>query len=189
MIKRIWNFSIHPTIENHLDNDDKLNIIILIKFILIFYGLEILGRIPSIIVSELVKNSYAIELIKFYNGNMNSLASGLKFFFISVIFGPLLEEIIFRLWLSFKRIHVTITFVVIFFILLKHLTGRAVNNFKIDTQFLMIIGSAILLGSLIGYFIFQYPIKKLISNNFKYFYWFSCIGFGLLHITNFPHFT
>jgi hypothetical protein len=185
LLKEIWKFSVNPTIENHLDDDDKLNVIRFLKLLLIFYGLIILGSIPSTIISESVNNIFAIDLVKIRNDNFNSLASGFKLFIMMVLLAPLLEEVMFRLWLSFKKVHVIISLTTIFFILIKQFDSRLGNNFKIDTQFLIIIGSAILLGSLIGYIIFLYPIKKLVSNNFKYFYWFSCIGFGLVHITNF----
>jgi membrane protease YdiL (CAAX protease family) len=187
LLKEIWKFSINPISVRHLDNefDYNLSTVRIFKTLLIFFGLLILSLIPAKILLLLISHFYSFDLFKTQKNNFLSVADGLKLLIILTLLTPILEEIMFRLWLSFKKPHIILSLTVIFSLLLNTFNNNDVSTQKINVLFFENLFIAVLLGIIIGYIIFLKPLELFFTRNFKFFYWISCIGFGLIHISNY----
>lgn len=190
LIKKIWSFSINPTQKCYLDdlNNQSMSLLSFFKVLLIFFGLVFLGSIPSQIIAKLINIFFSIDLIKIHKKNIQDVAFGLKLLLTIVFLGPIFEETMFRLWLSFKKLHVALSLTAIFWFFLSEINNGTIYGQKVNELFLKHLLITVLLGFLISYIIFLKPFREFLSAHFKFFYWFSCIGFGLVHITNFRPF-
>lgn len=186
LLKDIWKFSLHPQLNSpyHSLASPKE----FFKIVLLCYVFNFIFAIPGIILTKLIERIYSINLNEIRNQNFQNLNHGYYLFILMVIFAPLLEEVLFRLWLSFKKSHILLSLMVLMWILITKFQGIIIYNQQIDFKFFKNLFLAIFLGVFvfnIGSFL---PIKKLNFNYFKVLYWISCISFGLIHIFNFSPF-
>jgi hypothetical protein len=105
-------------------------------------------------------------------------------FFIIIILGPFVEEILFRLWLSFKKIEVIISFIFWLFILING-SYEELNLSKNEWLIFLCLSLACIWG-----------VDQLFKKNptflskYKYhFYTLSLVAFTLVHAMNFDFFT
>jgi hypothetical protein len=105
-------------------------------------------------------------------------------FYVIVILGPFVEEILFRLWLSFKKIEVIISFIFWLFILING-SYEELNLSKNEWLTFVFLSLAYLWG-----------VDRLFKKNptflakYKYhFYILSLVTFTLVHAMNFDFFT
>ncbi|WP_454045896.1 CPBP family glutamic-type intramembrane protease [Chryseobacterium sp. Marseille-Q8038] len=118
-----------------------------------------------------------------YDNKMEELT---KSFFFFVFLGPLLEEIIFRLWLVYNKINVSITIAY----LILWINGLIFHIHWFYTVKLVIYFtlSFIVLFTLFFFLFKKYEGEKLINfwkKNQKIFIIISCFLFGALHIGNY----
>jgi membrane protease YdiL (CAAX protease family) len=152
-------------------------------FFILGYILISIFSIPSLSIATLINKFFSIDLIKQRNYNFKKSIYGSNTILTMAIMGPIMEEIVFRLWLSFKKIHVTISLVVTFWIIITKLQSKSLYVFILDLTFLKNLLAAIVLGILMNLF-FNSRIVQLKLNR-SFLYWISSVGFGLIHIFNF----
>lgn len=114
---------------------------------------------------------------------IREMMSPLNFMLYALIIGPILEETTLRLSLVFKPIYLSISILLLSYILISRL-GYGVGNLDIEEHLWVRIISSILIAA------FTYLISKKYSRNFSSFwdanfrwiYYFSIIVFALLHL-------
>ncbi|WP_376779145.1 CPBP family glutamic-type intramembrane protease [Chryseobacterium flavum] len=107
-------------------------------------------------------------------------------FFFSVILGPVLEEILFRLWLVYNKINISIT-IVCFLLWINGLVFNIYwfDNYKFTTYFIL---TFIVLFICSLYLFKKYEKVKTFNfwnKNQKTFIIISCMLFGAAHIGNY----
>ncbi|MEO5909567.1 MAG: CPBP family glutamic-type intramembrane protease [Pelobium sp.] len=184
LLNEIWKFSINPQLKPF--NKTSVSFGGFFKTLLIFYGVAFVSAIPIIIIVKLIEKINGINLNEIRNNHFLNINHGFYIIIVMVFLGPLIEETICRLWLSFKKPHIIISLITIIWILTTKFQGIIIYNQVFDYHFFKNLFFAIFLG-FVGFYIFQIiaPQKKISPNYFKILYWFSCTGFGLIHILNF----
>lgn len=186
LLKDIWGFSLNPQLNSL--NHSFVSLGGFFKVLLLCYVFNFILAIPSIILIKLIERIYSINLNEIRNQNFQNLNHGYYLFIIMAILAPLLEEVLFRLWLSLKKSHILLSLILLMWILITKFQGVIIYNQQIDSKFFQNLFLAVLTGVfvfVIGSFL---PIKKLNFDYFKVLYWISCICFGLVHIFNFSPF-
>ena len=120
---------------------------------------------------------------------IREIMSPLNFVLYAVIFGPILEETIFRLSLVFKPIYLSISILLLSYVLLSRL-GYGVGHLDIEEHLWVRVIFSMLIA------LFTYFISKRYSTyfsifwdaNFRWIYYFSIIVFAFLHL-NFVELT
>lgn len=97
-------------------------------------------------------------------------------FLYAVIFGPIAEEILFRLPLRFSKLNYNLLLVTISVYLIVFLTKTKIILFVLFSFYL-------LFAFIIRYF-YKKDVSKLYSKYFKYIYWLSILSFGFIHLNN-----
>lgn len=114
---------------------------------------------------------------------IREMMSPLNFMLYALIIGPILEETALRLSLVFKPIYLSISILLLSYILISRL-GYGVGNLDIEEHLWVRIIASILIA------VFAYLISKKYSRkfssfwdaNFRWIYYFSIIVFALLHL-------
>lgn len=140
-------------------------------FILLITGIRMLLQIKGM-----------LEPLK-YDGEMNSLTNSL---FLSVLLGPLLEEIVFRLWLIYDKINISIS--VTYFLLWVSAKVFGVHWFSTISFILVFVLLFILIFTALFFLLKKYENQKLFDfwkKNQKVFIIISSILFAAIHIGNY----
>jgi len=114
---------------------------------------------------------------------IREMMSPLNFMLYAVIIGPIMEETIFRLSLVFKPKYLSISILLLSYVLISRL-GYGVGHLDIEENLLVRVIASILIA------VFTYFISKGYSTNFSNFwdanfrwiYYFSIIVFAMLHL-------
>ncbi|TDS16065.1 type II CAAX prenyl endopeptidase Rce1 family protein [Sphingobacterium paludis] len=143
----------------------------LIKSIDNFYVVSNLG-LPSILERDAL-----VRLKEYVNGNKTYAI------FLSALFVPLIEEVIFRLWLSLKPNHIAISISVI----VVSLVFRLRDLFSFNWQSVFIVITAASIYSMVFMFLRSKDTSSYIRKNIPTVLLgsISAIFFGLIHIGNF----
>jgi membrane protease YdiL (CAAX protease family) len=135
--------------------------------------------------NEVIKHFYGINLSTIRNNNIKKAVNNNSFLIIAFA-GPILEEILFRLWLSFKRIDLAISSFFISLIAITKYNHGSLYTDGINDQLLYHTIFAILVGSMLFALLNIIPVKESLSHkNFYIVYWISCTAFALSHLLNF----
>lgn len=106
-------------------------------------------------------------------------------FFASVLI-PIIEETIYRLYLIFKPIYISISFTLFVYIKVSHF---AYNISYLDLEYFVLprLGISIVIGVILYIVtsIYQNQYEYFWNTYFKYIFYFSIVIFGFSHITNF----
>ncbi|RLJ33459.1 CAAX prenyl protease-like protein [Chryseobacterium sp. 7] len=177
-IKNLFYFYFSPTKETVSSLPLCSKIINIFSFLLLQYlfillitGIRILLQIKGI-----------LEPLK-YDGEMNTLTNSL---FLSVLLGPLLEEIVFRLWLIYDKINISIS--VAYILLWVSAKVFGVHWFSSIPYVLIFVLVFISIFTALFFLLKRYENQKIISfweKNQKLFIIISCIFFGAIHIGNY----
>lgn len=139
----------------------NLGFLYLIYYLICFVSLPLIALIAN-----------ALEIKHVETSNLSS-----TFILIGVLLVPVYEEIIFRLCLIFNKrnyfITISVILAIVVYLFFKHKDISAI-----------IFGLVLALFLILYFFDFE-KIKCFINKHFKYFFWFSVICFGLIHISNF----
>ncbi len=98
-------------------------------------------------------------------------------FLYVVMVGPVLEEILFRSWLKFKIINILLFAGVLIFLFLINIGHKPYVVFVTGTLLFVFFSTLHLFK--------QENIASFIQKHFKFFFYASSLGFGLVHATNF----
>ncbi|RMZ58992.1 CPBP family intramembrane metalloprotease [Chryseobacterium nematophagum] len=163
----------------------------------ITHPLSLRSKIISILYFLLLKYSFLLFFVSIrYLLVLQNIVPPLKYdnkmelisnsFFFSVLLGPILEEILFRLWLVYSKVNLSITITC----LLLWISALAFDIYWFDTIKLVIyyILSFIVLFTLFFFLFKKYESEKLINfwkKNQKVFITISSILFGVIHIWNY----
>ncbi|MGB5204286.1 hypothetical protein [Eudoraea sp.] len=173
-IKTIINFVKKP--DNNLTRsyDIKKNFRSVLAFYLIHLFFLILW---VIIVTPLV------DLHRPAASKIREMMSPLNFMLYALIIGPILEETIFRLSLVFKPKYLSISILLLSYVLISRL-GYGVGHLDIEEHLWVRIIISVLI-SMITYFLskrYSTNFAKFWDINFRWIYYFSIIVFALLHL-------
>jgi len=173
-IKAIVNFVKNPDNKLSRSSDVKKNL----KSVFIFYLIKLFFLLLWIIVVITWAELGEPPVI-----DIRNKLSPLNFMLYAVLFGPFLEEAIFRLSLVFKPLYITISVFLLTYVLTSKL-GFGISHLDIDKYVLeRILISA--LFALITYFFankyFTYFLKFW-NANFRWIYYTTIIVFALLHL-------
>ena len=99
-----------------------------------------------------------------------------------IVIGPIIEETIHRLWLSFHKTEIIISVTCISFFILGEL-------YHIDDKYIRIL-TKLAIAFVMGYLFYKIPQARydsIKSNKYLYrsFIWFSILWFSLMHINNY----
>jgi len=128
----------------------------------------------------LIVFNYLNQLPVYQKPDLNSMGN----FLMIIIFGPLFEEILFRLNLKISKLNIAAFVSVLTMLIIKLLFIR-----EIKLQFYLYFGT-LLLFALIYYTLNRYDIslnkiESFWKSNFKYIFHLFAISFGMIHLTNF----
>jgi hypothetical protein len=143
----------------------------LIKYLLFWFVIALISAFFFGSVSSLIRTHFHLQ-------NLVLVSLRGNIFLNVILIAPICEEILIRSLLKFKKINL-ILFVcsLIAYGILAALHSKPVNL----TIVLFLLISFIILVTTIP----RSKIEEYIDSKFKYFFYASCITFGLLHITNF----
>lgn len=145
-----------------------------IKYFLFLFFIFFLAALLFGIISKIICTQFHIEYILLSKVEINSL----KLILVGIILAPISEEILFRSLLKFRKINI-ILFIPISILYISFYVYKSNIN------------QAIVLSLLLFTFLFlvsYFPkskIESLIANNFKYFFYGTSLGFGLIHLFNY----
>ncbi|MCK4358236.1 MAG: CPBP family intramembrane metalloprotease [Candidatus Cloacimonetes bacterium] len=110
------------------------------------------------------------------------------FLSFSLIIGPLLEELVFRLSLKFNRLNLSISCgAITYFFSSPCLFNNKDVEIGINNIYRLLLGFTVFI--VFYYLILNNSIERKLSNfwdrNFKYIFYFSVLSFGMIHITNY----
>ena len=167
---------LYPVKSKLIDTYTAIVIYIIIALVLaIFLG----------VFAKLIEYVFSINLLKIRDNNISTTVKGTYAFLILALFGPVIEETLFRLWLSLKKTHVFIALTTMSLILITKYHHASLYAFKLDKDFFYRIILALAGGSAFFLLFKMSFFRDLANKHFKLFYWMSCCGFGLIHIANF----
>jgi hypothetical protein len=113
---------------------------------------------------------------------------------ISFLIGPMSEEFIWRLPLRYTEVNLTISGLLATLFVVRRLLLK-LGVFGSTTRWLWSAVFAVLAASVVHVLLRTEPVKRVLSriwgDRFRSVFYISCLGFGLLHISNFrfPEFT
>ncbi len=167
----------------------KINDIFISTFWFIVISLSI-GFI-LLLLNNLIDKHYGINLYIIRSQNIQSLinSQSLKPILLIGILGPIFEETIFRLWLSFKKLEVAISAAFILF----YLTAVIIYKKSLYTVGVTFDLLPPLFLSGIFFLLINIYLKPIAVDNFRTKYLtrcvgFSCVLFALAHLKNFTPF-
>jgi len=173
-IKTIVNFLKNPDNKLSRSYDVKKNL----KSVFIFYLIKLLLFIIWLIVIASFIDIESPAVV-----DIRNKMSPLGFILYALLLGPILEEAIFRLSLVFKPIYITITVLLLTYVLTSKLV-YGIGHINIEEHILVRIVISILFA-LITYFLankyFTYFLKFW-NANFRWIYYCSIIFFTFLHL-------
>lgn len=150
------------------------------KLLLLTYCLMILAGILIRVTSYVLKHKFNISID---SGNNSLVLKSLTDYILLVIFVPIIEEILFRLWQNFNKRNIIISFTLI--LLLPLINLLKIKHFSIT--YFIILG-IILIPIFIFCFLWRGYTDQSVQISIKYkklLFYVSAVSFGLLHITNF----
>ena len=173
-IKIVFNFVKKP--DNNLirSYDVKKNL----RSILTFYLIHLIFLILWVITV-----TTWIDLDNPPAAKIREMMSPVNFMLYAVIIGPILEETIFRLSLVFKPKYLSISILLLSYILISRL-GYGVGHLDIEEHLWVRVIISILIA-LLTYFIsnrYSSNLSNFWDANFRWIYYFSIIVFALLHL-------
>lgn len=171
MIKRFLSFTINPT---YFIRDECNNIFCHIKRVLsgiLLYFLIIIATTPLFV---------ALKNFNLMPEHINSVRDeNLSIVFLFLI--PFIEEVAFRLPLRYTRFNLSLSFSFICFIIFRIFLNIPKNiSIILIVPIFVILCFIVLRNNLV-----EERIEEFWKKNFKWFFYFSAIFFGLLHITNY----
>lgn len=151
----------------------------------VYYMSALVFSVLLAALAKLITHVYSINLLAVRDENIGTAVKGAYTLLIVALLGPILEEAIFRLWLSFKRMHIFLSLMAISFVVLTKLDHSMLYSTKTDKAFLVRMASVLPISCCL-YLLFNLPFfRKKIDSYFKFLYWGSCVAFGLMHMSNF----
>lgn len=175
MIKSFFAYLKNPVTN---ENSDLFTFRIYFKLIGMCYLFIVVSSIILNIIKSLdVLPGYAVPKIESF-----AQSGSIILFLFVVIFGPLLEEILFRLNLKITKLNISAFLTGVLMLIIQVLFFRKFQFF--------IYLSTIPIFALIYYTInhLHFPLEKIdnfVKSKFRYVFHFSAIVFGMIHLTNY----
>lgn len=162
----LFTYLKHPL---YFERNGKMNYKYFFKLFFLFFGLSLILQLVIIVFFNLPE----LPIVEI--GKVSVLSNIL----LTVIFVPIVEEIVFRLWMKDKKYNLFISLFAIISLLIISL-NRNMNEMDVFADFgLLILLFIIFTCKVIPGFQLKY---------FKYIFYSSCVLFGLLHICNYIDF-
>ncbi len=173
-IKTIVNFVKNPDNKLSRSYDVKENL----KSVFIFYLIKLLLFIIWLIVIASFIDIESPAVV-----DIRNKMSPLGFILYALLLGPILEEAIFRLSLVFKPIYITITVLLLTYVLTSKLV-YGIGHINIEEHILVRIVISILFALITYFFANKYLtyFLKFWNANFRWIYYCSIIFFAFLHL-------
>ena len=189
MLKEFFNVSQYPAFSADADNLFKQQVITVIKvFILLFFVSIALSGSSHFVDVFITKVLHYKSIRRQYNFTFQQIIKRLgviKALIFVCVLGPILEECTFRLFLSFKKTHISLGIAFAFFTLINFFPF--VKNLNIQLGFPI----ALLVKIIVSVFLFLIS-QKMLKPDFHLadktktrFIITSICVFGLMHISNF----
>lgn len=187
----VKSFTLNPRKEYYnIDPDLKTKVADTVKAFALYIGLAILSFIPIFCLAKVLNHFFAIDMLKIRSANIKRAVNGPNTLWVVALIAPVLEETMWRLWLSFKKVHVAVSLLVVAFVIAVKANGVNLYSEPISKSYLLFLLEAIAFAGLI-FTITNFKatvIKCFAEKHFKAFYYGSCMGFGLIHMINFMPF-
>ncbi len=182
---KLWMFTLNPKNSyNYINISTKNKISDTYKAIVIYYALALLAFIPVTGLIKIIEYFFSIDIFKIRDNNINKTLVDNYSLILLILIGPIIEETVFRLWLSLKKIPIIISLIAILWVVVTKYNNISIYSTVNKTSFYNLFIAAIL-----GFIVFNILnisfIKKILIKNYKLIYWCSCVGFGLIHLSNF----
>ena len=174
--------------KNKQYSDLVSNINTLLLSVFLYLLMSLLIALPLLGLNSIINAVYHINLLLVRNNNIKNVLSSqnLSPFLLICIVGPFIEEILFRLWLSFKKIDISLSLsLFIFYLVNTFVNHNSLYNIQINKSFYFAIVFTLLMFFLL---VKQIDSRQLIFIKDKYLnlsIFISCLFFGLIHIKNF----
>jgi Type II CAAX prenyl endopeptidase Rce1-like len=176
-----FSFFKSPSVNTEKNVEFIQKVTSFIVCVILMYVLAIFG---NLIISLITKMLTSININDLLLKNQNSTHFTKKFhenIIYVLLLGPFLEEIIFRLPLDLKKFHLTLSISTFCFLFVGD-KWTHMNIYSFGTWIKYIL---ILLVLVIFYNVKQKHLDVFREKYYGYFFYFLCISFGLMHITNF----
>ncbi|MDN5285316.1 MAG: family intrarane metalloprotease [Mucilaginibacter sp.] len=185
-ISELWIFTLNPKKSypaKFLSTKSKF--LDVFNAIIWYFILAIIAFIPILGLIKVIHHFFSIDILKIRDDHMKKAINGSHILLISALIGPIVEEVLFRLWLTFKKTKIAISLIAICLVLIIKFNSPYLYTVKINKEFCYYLIGALISGfTLFGLFNLSF-FKNLSNKYFKVIYWASCIGFGLTHLVNF----
>ena len=176
-----------PSIGIRQDDSSFLNTLRSILLGLFFYYAINIILSPILgLYNDFLKNNIHIDFLQIHKQTLtNAASSRIKLFFLIVFIGPLIEEILFRGWLTSKISFIYLFFIVLFYVCISMLINSPVYTQDINNLLWVKFIIAIILGVIASKFIFTRNIHAFLNDRFPFLFYISSGIFALTHIINF----
>lgn len=181
LLKELIGFLKNPKNELEKLPQTKSKIFFIFKVLLFNLIIGLIAGIPFMII---IRNFNIINI------NMKIMEIWSEFFFIFdvILFYPIIEEIAFRLSLSYKRLNISFSIAAIGFLI-----SRSILTYNIQIISLFLIGKLLSIAIIIGiltYIILLIPnidnnLQSFFKNNIKLIVYVSIILFGFYHLNKY----
>ena len=157
-----------------------------ILYALLFYFVFVIGAAFLMVpINALLKQYFHVDLLTVHKDTFKEMFRRLgteKALFFVIIFGPVIEETIFRLWLGLNKYFIAVSVVLITLTLAASFShhGLLSSHFSI-----IVVLVSIAAGTLALIFASGKNLTGMRNRYFKYLYYLSVLSFGLIHISNF----
>ncbi|WDF54877.1 CPBP family intramembrane glutamic endopeptidase [Mucilaginibacter sp. KACC 22063] len=159
-----------------------------IKSVVLYLMLSLIACIPIFSVLKLIDFLFKIDMAQVRDNFVKKSINKSDFIWVAALLAPIIEEVVFRLWLSFKKRDIVISLTLISLLIAVKLNGHHIYQLQVD-EIIKLLGIATLSGIIILFLSRRIPTVEITNLAFKSIYWISCALFGLLHITNFGTFN
>ncbi|MCF8714017.1 CPBP family intramembrane metalloprotease [Joostella atrarenae] len=171
----LWNFIKDP----NLKKEHGKSFFVIIKELAALYAIKMILAFTVLFFLSLVltiKNDSIQELIATH--------SKTEIFFLIVLFGPLVEELIFRLSLRYNPLFLSTSISFFSYYILRALRSKI--SFLDDSNSIYIsIGISLIIGVIFYFIIRKTAIEKYWKLHFKWIYYASVVLFAFLHVFNY----
>jgi hypothetical protein len=186
LISEILSFTLNPRkIYGNESFSTRKKFIDVWDAIKLYFTFAFIVLLPMFFLNKFIHYFFSLDVLNTRNAYMKKAINTSHVIVITALIGPTVEEILFRLWLTFKKPYIFLSLIAISLVGLIKFNNHYIYTLKVDVKFYRYLIEAIISG-IVFWGIFNLSFFRNLSNKyFKCIYWASCIGFGLIHLGNF----
>ena len=177
------NFSLYPE-KLCLDESIAKKVKGVLKLYLITLGFSAIFAIPALILNSFIASQYHFSIMKNNGAFSNNMTLQFRYLIIPFI-GPLIEEILFRLWQDYKVRNIVISLTLLIFEIFHFFSFKNYASNYNFLPFITHISICAIVCVIAAIPFYKFGTIGLSEKNRKKIFFLSALVFGLIHISNY----